>query len=227
MTEVDRELLGRLLLRVEADTHRGGWDQPAQLLALYDWYDTGTEQAYARIMASRRGGPLRVGRYAAQSVVPDSALDGNPVNALFRFAMNIRGNTEHPAVAYILMGLRQPGLLGLTFVSEGWMRTMASVEERKALGPVRFADMPGSIEMRNVVAVDLAGGEYAVLRERGKAPKASWDDELEALGGAVIESLRAILAAIRGEEIPDWENTPSAWDWEEERRRAAEFTHGD
>jgi hypothetical protein len=125
-------------------------------------------------------------------------------------------------VEYVLAGLRQPGLLGLAFLCEAYGRTMASREERDALGNVRFADLPGSVEMRNVMAADIGGVDYVVTRERGSKPKLSrsGDDGFGHVEGAVVESLRAIVAAVRGETIPPWENIPSAWNWDEERQRA-------
>lgn len=215
----DPELIGRLLLQVEAEAHRRGWDGPAALYVLYDGREPDTHVPYQDIMASRRGAPILRLPYAAQSVAPESAFVGNPSHALFRFALNIR---SYNALSEAVIGMiRRPGFLGLAFMNEAWMRTMASKEERDALGNVRFADIPGSIEIRNVMAADIAGNDYFVMRERGQEPKLHHgeDDDIKQVSGAVIESLRSIVARVAGLPLPDIDNVPSQWDWDAEQAR--------
>lgn len=218
---IDPDLISQLLTRVEADAHRRGWDEPAEIYVLYDASDRETDQAYRSLM-SFRGPAIRRQHYAAQAAMPRAALDGHPVHALFRFSLNLRASEEHPAPAAVIGMLRQPGFLGVAFQSEGWMRTANSLEERDALGDVRFADIPGSVETRHVHAVDTEGNEYVAFRERGKKPRLERPGfgGMEHMGGAIIESLRAIVALVAGLPVPEIDNVPSQWDWSAERRRA-------
>jgi hypothetical protein len=217
----DPEVIGRLLMRIESDAHRRGWDESPDLYVLYDARDHESDSAYRNVLASRRGPAVRVAPYAAQSAVPQSALDGNPAHALFRFALNVSGG-EHPAVEYVLATLRQRGFLGLAFLHEGWTRTVASQEERAALGDVRFADIPGSVEMRFVAGYDIAGVDYVVSRARGKSPElhSTSSGDFKEVTGAIYESLRIIVAKVAGLPVPEWENVPSRWDWDAERGNA-------
>ena len=216
----DPDLIGRLVLRVEADAHRGGWDAPAALYVLYDTTDPDTDATYRDVMAPRRGAPVRCHPYAGQSAVPESAFHGNPAHALFRFALNTRG--DHPMADLVLGTIRRPGFLGLAFLYEGWMRTAKTKEERDALGAVRFADIPGSVELRSIMAADIAGNDYLVMRERGQKPELHRgdDDDLNEMSGAIIESLRSIVAKVAGLPLPDLDTIPSQWDWDAERTGA-------
>lgn len=209
----DHEALGALLRRIEGDAHRRGWDGDPALYVLYDARDRETEAAYRNVM---RGVPIRCAPHAALPAVPSGALAGNPASALFRFALNLR--SEHPWVEAILHILRQPGFVGMAFLVEAWMRTFDTKDERESLGKVRFADVPGSIEIRDVLAADISGRDFCVQRQRGgKAEMIEPDGEMS---GAVIESLRTIVAAVLGRPLPDIENTPSTWNWDAERANA-------
>lgn len=212
-TKPDAEALATLLRRIEGDAHRRGWDGDPALYVLYDARDRETEASYRRIM---RGVPIRSLPYAALPAVPSGALEGNPSSALFRFALNLR--SEHPFVKAILEVLRQPGFVGMAFLVEAWMRTFDSKDERESLGKVRFADVPGSIEIRDVMAADISGRDFCVQRQRGgKAEMIEPDGEMS---GAVIESLRTIVAAVVGRPLPEVENVPSTWNWDDERANA-------
>jgi hypothetical protein len=101
------------------------------------------------------------------------------------------------------------------------MRTFDKAEDRQALGQVRFADVPGSIEIREVIAADISGRDLCVHRQRGGKAEVLLGLGADAdMNGAVIESLRTIVAAVLGQPLPEVENTPSTWNWEVERANA-------
>lgn len=217
MTDIDPDAIGRLLLRVEADAHRRGWDQPAVLYVLYDARDSETDRVYRHLMGIR-GPAIRVQPYAAQSAVPGYALDGNPAHALFRFALNIKGS-DHPIVEAVVGMMRQPGFVGMAFLYEGYARSYGTREERDAEGDVLFADMPGSVEMRGVLAADIGGIDYLVARSRGEKPVLSRAGDFEEAGGSIIESLRVIVAKVADRPLPELVNKPTRWTWERETSR--------
>jgi hypothetical protein len=217
VSALDQEALGRLLLRVEAEAHRRGWDEPAAFYVLYDARDQATDRAYRSIM-SGMGSAIRVAPYAAQSAIPAAVFDGNPAHALFRFNLNLRSN--HAMIKVLLDHFRQPGFVGVAFQVETWMRYADSKEERDALGPKRFAGLVGSIEARHVMAADIAGKDYVVQRQRGEKPVIL--EDIGEMEGAVVESLRAIVAAIQGQPMPEVDNVPSLWNWDDELAKAVD-----
>lgn len=220
MTDPDSEAIGRLLLRIEADAHRYGWDEPADLYVLYDARDIESDREYRHVLGVRRGPAVRCWPYAAQSAVPRHALDGNPAHAVFRFSLTAR--TDHPAAEYVFGTLRQPGFVGMAMLHEGWQLTVANEGEREALGDVRFADTPGAVEARYVLATDSAGVDYMVQRVRGMKPRLerSGVGDFVSARGAIIESLRTITARVLGNPLPEIDNVPSRWDWDAERANA-------
>jgi len=212
---IDAAMLDRLLLLTEARLHRRGWDQPAQVLVLYDCYDRATEYAYREILASRRGGPTRCGPYAAQSAVPAEVLSGSASHALFRFALNLDHRLDDPGVSAIVDMMRQPGFLGMALASEAWFWA-GTKEERKAVGNVRLADVPGSLECRNVWAVDIDGEVHFVQRVRGQKPQLLAFEQAN-ITGAIIESLQLIVAVVAGLPKPKLTVVPSGWSWDDQR----------
>lgn len=208
--------MGRLLLQVEATAHRHGWDEAADLYVLYDWHEQGTEQQFRRMFASALGPPVRCGRYAAQVISPEGGLDGFASHALFRMAVNLK-HSDHPDVAAFAGFLRWPGFRGVAMRGESWRREDTQ-EGRDALGEVRFADVPGSQECRNVFAADVDGVVYLVDRVRGCKPRLAMAEPgaPDRFVGAVVESLHVIVAVVAGRPPPDLVNVPSGWRWEDQ-----------
>lgn len=193
---VDRELLGALLLDVEARVHRGGWDEPAQLHVLYDDRHEETDRLFRRLMSDRYGPPARAGHYRSRSLLPREAMYGHAPTIIGAFAANLAYGQSHEPVQQMLGILCQPGLLGFASVAESWMRTAADPAEREALGNVSFADIPGSVESRFVVGVDLLGGDYAVSRQRGKKSVLAPPGVDAKLSGRFIDVLRLLVQAV-------------------------------
>lgn len=212
MTAIDRQLMTRLLQQIELIANRRGWDEPAGLYVLYDWHDQPTEHAYRGMLPRDAGDAIRCGPYAARQMVRPEVLhsDGQPHHNLFRMALNLAHNDD-PAIARFVQALGPPGFLGIAFVHEAWERTYRD-KDREAEGDVRFADMPGSIEIRFVMAADVSGDSHLIRRRRGDKP-AVLDVSGDAGSGAVIESLRAITARVAGLPVPEIVNVPVGWQW--------------
>lgn len=200
----DRQLVERLLARIESVAHGRGWDQPARLYLLCDARAEDTDQ----ILRACPRPVLRVGHYAA-APMPDLP-DGYASHHLFTLALNLRHSDAAEAEALLEL-FRLPGFLGLAMLFETWVRD-CTAEEREALGPVRFADIPGSREARNVMAADVAGQDYFVSRKRGDAPTS----DFAGVDGAVIESLRVITTLVADLPVPDQTEVPFGWQWPDE-----------
>jgi hypothetical protein len=204
--QVDAGVLDGLLLRMEANAHRGGWDGPAMIAILSG--DEFTERAY-RFIGMRTY--ARHGNYAAWAFPTSGDVSGWPQHALFRLALNLANANDHPQVAPLLEVWRQPGFIGTAFMGEGWARKIPEGEPHPTQ---RFADLPGSIENRFVHAADVAGGYHAVFRNRGSKPVLV--DESYTPGGSIYDSLRAITAVIAGQQPPEKITEPTMWSWDEQ-----------
>lgn len=210
-TAPDVQAVERLLMRIEADAHRGGWDQPPALYLLFDRSHRETAEHYRCLMAPRRGPAVLCGPYGAQSMVPAAVFDGSPPVALFRLALNLTHGRDVQPVAVFLAELRQPGFIGVAFLNESWTMRMTE-EEHAALDPKRrYADTPGATEERNVVAIDTADVRYMVNRTRGSKPEVNHTDDEVRLKGVVIDCLRAITCAIVGVPGPELKDPPYGW----------------
>lgn len=208
--------LGRLLLRVEGDAHRLGWDNgPARLYVLYDQADAQTEQTYRRLISPSAAGPgpIRCGPYTALSMIPPSMLNPRSVHALFRLAASF---TQAPTQLGVLAGralarlLGQPGFLGLALLAEGWAYLAKDGEPEPEPGR-SLADTVGSKEYRGVIACDVAMRDYWVRRIRGQSPELVHFAATDETDGAIIESLRSMVAAVAGLPVPALRHAPHGW----------------
>lgn len=237
---VDSEAFAELMRRVEADRHRDGWDQPARIYVVYDWDHPETDAMFRRFFSSRCGRPVRWRPYIAHPIAIPEAMS-KPSVALYLLANNLRNHAagtmlpgrETLAAATAAM-LRQPGVVGVAMCVEAWARKAAlpeghgpdEADAREAAlahlyqGRKSLADVPGSVENRIMVGVDITGQECTWYRVRGGKPTR---DALE-LGdlpegephpranGAVIESLRMIADFIAGRPMAEPEFLPTRWD---------------
>lgn len=202
---IDQEILGRLLLRIEADSHRGGWDAPSRMFVVYDARHAVTDRTYRGLMSSL-GPTIRCGPYAACQAVPTSAMDGYASHAALRMALNL--GTDHPAARMLVDHWRQPGFLGFALMCETWSRQMTA-EERGEVRGRRLADIPGSYESRMVTSGDVSGAIRYVCRIRGEAPKLHPTEET--FTGSIPQSLVYAAAAVAGLPLPDPPGFPSGW----------------
>jgi hypothetical protein len=134
--------LGRLILRVEAKTHRNGWDKAPQLYALARRADQRVA-ATALFPAHEPVSPyvlLHATRFVAES-------------EFFAEHLRPRLGTEH---------------CGFLLVFEGWSRTDAHALATDARRD--FADQPGSRDCRMALLCTTDGRDYSVTRIRGEQP---------------------------------------------------------
>lgn len=212
-------LLERLLRQVECDAHRRGWDDPSQrlLFVVYDREDRGTDLVYRE--ACPGVGPLTtiVGPYVARPLTYPEMLGERPVHAVFRMATNLTAD-DHPLTKKLLRTWRQPGYLGVGFLSEGWQQSGSEEDMEKFRAEhgrgASYADMPTSKEIRMALFVGGSGTEVIVLRVRGEKPMyyATGVDADGPLDGAGNQALRLIHAVITGGPRPLLTVEPHAWD---------------
>lgn len=231
--DVDVELFGRLISRLEADANKHGWDEPHHLVIIYDHRDPVTGPAYRGSMGSHPA--TKLGPYIAQMMPPLPA--GNGAHVVFRFALNLLAAGVSPAADELRSVLTQPGFLGMAVLHEAWMATGTGQEQMEALRSanrtVALADMPGSKEVRMAVGVDREDRIYVCTRIRGEKPTLVCQDDPNSTDGgannyqgAVPWSLRAIVASLCGRDAPDCDYAPYGWVWPDEgdgaTRRTAE-----
>lgn len=226
---VDRPAFVDLLKRIESDLHRDGWDRPAQVFLIYGWDETGTNAFFRAHFSRRCGRPVRSRPYAAHPIAPPEAMR-EPASMLYVFANNLRhyvAGSLSPRFADGMVAvadvLRQPGIVGVAFCCETWAhRTVGpdaqqKMEQLTSAGATSLADIPGSVEQRLITGVDITGGVHFVVRERGSKPRTEMIEGHEindstVLGGAVIESLRLIMAFVDGRPMTEPEYLPRRWD---------------
>lgn len=214
--EIDSAQLDQLLLKIEAEVHRHGWDQPARLYVLYNTDDPESTSRFA--FRHWRPQRVRVRNYAAALCVPPDSLNPRPNHRIYRMALNLKYAAGSDPVDGFLSYMRTPGFLGVAFVAEGWYRpTMTADEvEEYQRGNFSLADRPGAKESRTVHAEDVTGHTHWTFRSRGEPAKLM---DLEGLdpSGSVFLSLKTIAAAIAGQPLPElFGEEPRNWDWNEQ-----------
>lgn len=198
---LDEEEFGRLLLRIESDVHRGGWDAPPWVFVLVDadvHPDTG--QGLRRIM--RGSGPsIRVRGYLAQPILAGrffTTTPGAPWEALRTFAVNL-AYAEHENVSTVREVLRSPGVFGFVAVMTSWRTDDREALNRAIAGEVNLGDAPGSVESRHLVSVTTDGRVRTVTRDRGRKPELHLNEDH--LRGDFSTSLR-ILCDMVIDDVP-------------------------
>jgi hypothetical protein len=184
----DREPMENVLIATEEMMSGQGWDEPP-LLALV-----------LRM-------PPPPGMAEAFGVVPYVVQPGDlaeaPVQALLYLGAKLR---QEDAPESLPASWRRR-LAGVTFAGEGWA---ADPETYQPDGP-RFADIPGSREVRFVHLLDCAGRYFHMTRFRGSEPEKPWvmepDDpgagESVRMSGNVVIGLRDFLLGISKRLPPD------------------------
>jgi hypothetical protein len=181
---VDLEALMRVLARVEADGHRRGWDgTPMTLFCVYAHDDEYTHGVLRKLCGAnpRMLAGARVGPYTAQPVFPGHLLGSaggqQPYEALRTFAINIAYCAPHvPAFAgvnVIRHVLRLPGVVAVGVTYEALRRpltTREQVDDELAGTAPDYRTVPDAVELRVVMACDLAGRIHQVTRTRGDRP---------------------------------------------------------
>lgn len=204
---LDEESIGRLLLRIESDVHRGGWDKLPWLYVLADAGANEDTGMMLRRMMRGAGPSIRVRDYLAQPMLGRQFFGPAPMppwEALRNFAINLAYGEQAGAeqVATVLEVLRAPGVLGFAMVGEKWGTRDEEVARRAAVGEVNLGDVPGSVECRQLIAVTLAGQVMTVERVRGQKPEL--DLSAGGLRGDISTSLRILCDAVAG-QVPSQE----------------------
>lgn len=213
---VDQQLLLDLLRRVERVVDRRGWDQPPRFYLLYE---TG-EQPDGRWVRSEAaefadgirtavpgyhlGDAVTRGRYAAQMMTFEGAVEGHPRDALKNFATSVAyAAGRHFAPAIMRNALRKSGALGIAVTTESYTLSGITQQERDAMGDVSFADVPQARESREITAVTWDRRAIMVHRERGAPDDTVMLDDV--VGGMVVLWLRLLCAAVLDEVPPTTE----------------------
>lgn len=181
--QVDVDLIGRLLLRIEATAHRHGWNHPRNRPHLYLIFDNREPEVAAEIRQimgnnPRLGPGQRIDKYTAQMAFsPETVASGSndgqepPWEVLRRLALNITYTPPEAddAAATMRAVLRIPGTIAWAVCSEGWSRgrTQSRADFQAELDK-NYADLPGSVEVRTALAVDALDQVHQVTRLRGK-----------------------------------------------------------
>lgn len=177
---IELDVMNKLLLGAESTVHRNGWDQPAFLAVLEE---------------------SRPGMISLQTLpIPIP----NPHGAgLIHIGRLFAHDPELPT-----MLLRDyPTVQGLAFICEGWMANPKSTRTERNTFMRRYADMPGSIEVRMITVVDLHGRVFNIHRMRGEKPVITHEEG--EVFGRVAEGLRLMLLAT-ARHAPDGEDHVTA-----------------
>ncbi len=172
----DQALIEQMMLQVEAKIHKFGWDEPPQLFTV--------EALDPETLVMR-----------PKPIFPS----GNPADFLEYMAAAFRESSTGRA---LVREIARASFVGFLFVTASWGNYELTPEQW--LTETRsMADIPGSIESRDVTCVDVAGRVMAMHRNRGEEPLASFGDEpvWTTLGGKVVESLLAMTIAV-AEKMP-------------------------
>jgi hypothetical protein len=163
------EKTAELLLKVEQQVHRAGWDQDPFL------------------------GSLHLSRPGAISLVPFPFRIESPPGDFLAYIAQIAEANEQHAHTFVNRSDATGPTFGLAFVSEGWMH-QGTPEEMKAFvaSKQRISELDNKIEARSVSAIDVTGNIYFINRVRGEKP--TWHHDMD-VGGLIVESLRRILLA--------------------------------
>lgn len=195
---VDEATFGRLLLRIESDVHRGGWEQRPSVFILID-ADGHQDTAMDLLRFMRTAGPsIRVGGFMALTMIAPlyfARTPGTPWEALRNFALNV-AYADHPQPARLREVLRVPGVIGAAAAANVWGHNDPEVRERVIAGEVQVADVPGAFEARRLTAVTTDGRIRTVTRVRGRKPQL--DGNEDDLRGDISTSLRILCDTISG-----------------------------
>lgn len=173
-----------LLTKIEADLHRVGWDDtpPIMLTMVGDVVDGAT-----LLGAIPMPFPADLFAVEAGQVVEQVGLsmldDKSPLGALAEDLANMQ---QEAGVHFA----------GLIFASEAWMASGPDIDRQGR----RLADIPGSVEVRFVTAMDCSGRMTDVTRVRGRKPRVDVYDPRKTTGdrkvGRIVDGLRDGVLAV-------------------------------
>lgn len=168
-----RDVVERLFRKIEQGVNKLGWDQPPHLAELL-W--NGSSILSARLM------PIEI---------------QSPPGGFLEHLGEVFQNEDQGRQTAQMMAA-DPRFFGLIFHTESWSNEQLTPEEY--LRETRsLADIPGSVESRDLTAIDIAGRIYGLHRNRGEKPLYLTEDH--AYAGRVIVGLQKMMIAI-GEHLP-------------------------
>lgn len=189
--------LKQLAVQLEASHHEAGWDEVPPMLyrvhqidALADDLDALATAKFAEIIHGGKAlvlHPMPLGDPAAE--LPAMAFG-------FRMILEVElddAATERAELIPMVKETFSKPLMALAFVTEAWLRTSEMDNSEEMTKP--FADIPGSVEVRQAIIVNN-DGFLMLTRERGKEPTVSYCSRTERsskgerpLSGTVAEAL--------------------------------------
>lgn len=168
---IPRKHITAMLLHVERRVNEAGWDKPPCLGIL---------------TVSTKSNNNVMGLHVMNVAIP------NPPGAFVEYVG--QEHLEDPAFAQTLVQDYGDEFYGVVFMCEVWMGTMAPSErDGRAL-----ADIPGSLEARQISAVDIHGRQYFINRVRGQKARTTEDMNFVELAGRVYQGLHnMVLGTVR------------------------------
>lgn len=164
-----------MVVDVEQNIHAAGWDQPTRLLILR-WDDP--------VMNF--------------NTVPFPL--GDAVGDTLQYMAALLTGSEPDGDDFARTVLQRPGFAGMALISEAWTHRSMTAAELAATGR-ELPDIPGSVEVRILAAIDIRGRIHQVYRERGQQPiYQGWSHT----GGRLLEALLSMTAVIC-RRMPDGE----------------------
>ncbi|WP_331733551.1 hypothetical protein OG948_59835 (plasmid) [Embleya sp. NBC_00888] len=184
----ERDALAAALLTAETrEGERLGWDRQPTLWALHlPAMDIGVIEL--RVVPSRRW---------------RGSEDRNPADVLAGWGLRQPVPESAPARR---VADAPDGFAGIAFMYEAWSVPDAALDEAmeqsRAAGERLFHERDDRIEVRQIVAVDINGNGYLVVRRRGAGPVLKVTDALEPhhrieLSGDLIDPLHRLVDAVR------------------------------
>lgn len=190
----------RLLLTVEANIHRAGWDQPPEMFLITD--ETANPET-GQALRLAYGDPLAThdGLVAFPLITHETmslglALAGSPGNAFWSLAAFIAYGAD-PGSTMMRGMLIDPATVGVGMCVEVWERH-DTADAFAGLRGKKFADMPGSLEARRMCVHVRGRGIVTLGRLRGHKPEI---EPLSTQVGSVYDTVR-LLGMIVEDTIP-------------------------
>lgn len=194
----DLEKMSVFVGAMESFANGSGWDcDPMFGLVLRA---NNVELSHARDIVNRRALPEAKTADDAYGLMP-YPIQPNDIGPQTVVAMKAIAETVkvHGLVPSGFAVDRAGDFIGVIFICEAWESTLPP-EERDGR---KIADIPGSVESRNVYAIDAGGHVYWTKRIRGQQPENYVDGEEGAvITGDLIEALREIMLAA-ADQLPE------------------------
>lgn len=173
----DREVMAEGLTALEQEINRAGWDAPPLLAIMYSKDISRDRTALAMV-------PFPV---------QPQEIAGDDIGGVL---MHMGGRMRYEGEA-MNRALREhwEGFVGMLLVTEAWLNSELTPDRRDGRS---LADIPGSVEVRIVFAIDTAGRAFQLTRRRGRRPEMEiFDNGDEAkVSGRVAIGLRDMTWAL-------------------------------